>query len=193
MPTRQVKRPLWTALLLVLVSLLLPSPLRAAEEHPPALIAALPAFRHQGVVLDYKDLKYNPCNDIIIPSVIETGQLQKPLGRYYMYYAPHNAPGGICLAYADSPAGPWKEYETNPLIAREWAPHYKVSHVSGPHAIWMEEEQKLFMYYHGENGVTRFASTVDGIHLRYEGVAVTTKVYDVLVETHAQRSEGRHG
>jgi len=47
------------------------------------------------------------------------------------------------MAYADSPEGPWKEYEANPLIAREWAPHYKVSHVSGPHAIWIEEERRL--------------------------------------------------
>ena len=48
---------------------------------------------HQGVVLDYKDLKYNPCNDVIIPSVIATDQLQKPLGRYYMYYAPAQRSG----------------------------------------------------------------------------------------------------
>ena len=114
MPARRKQHFLRTTLLLVLASLLLPSPLLAGEENRPASIAALPAFRHQGVVLDYKDLKYNPCNDIIIPSVIATDQLQKPLGRYYMYYAPHNAPGGICLAYADSPAGPWKEYEANP-------------------------------------------------------------------------------
>jgi hypothetical protein len=132
--------------------------------------------------LDYKDLKYNPCNDIIIPSVIEAGQLQKPLGRYYLYFAPHNAPGGICMAYADSPAGPWKEYKANPLIAREWAPHYKVSHVSGPHAIWMDEEQRLFLYYHGENDVTRIASTTDGIRFQYEGVAVTTKMFDAISE-----------
>ena len=132
--------------------------------------------------LDYKDLKYNPCNDIIIPSVIRTDDLQKPLGRYYMYYAPHNAPGGICMAYADAPEGPWKEYEANPLIARDWTPHYKVSHVSGPHAIWIEEEKKLFVYYHGENDVTRIASTADGIHFQYEGVAVTTKMFDAISE-----------
>ena len=182
MSARQDVHHLRTTLLLVLASLLIPSPPLAGEENGPASIAALPAFRHQGVVLDYKDLKYNPCNDIIIPSVIATDQLQKPLGRYYMYYAPHNAPGGICLAYADSPEGPWKEYEANPLIAREWAPHYKVSHVSGPHAIWMEEEKKLFLYYHGENDVTRIASTTDGIHFQYEGVAVTTKMFDAISE-----------
>jgi hypothetical protein len=133
-------------------------------------------------VLDYKDLKYNPCNDIIIPSVIRTDDLQKPLGRYYMYYAPHNPPGGICLAYADAPEGPWKEYEANPLIARDWPPHYKVSHVSGPHAIWIEEEKKLFVYYHGENDITRFASTKDGVHFQYEGVAFTTKLFHDVSE-----------
>ena len=70
----------------------------------------------------YQGLRYNPCNDVIVASVIATDQLQNPLGRYYLYYAPHNAPGGICLAYADSPAGPWKEYEANPLTTRRRAP-----------------------------------------------------------------------
>lgn len=143
---------------------------------------ALPVFKHRGVVLDYKDLEYNPCNDIIIPSVIRTDVLQKPLGRYYMYYAPHNAPGGICLAYADAPEGPWKEYQANPLVVRDWPPHYKVSHVSGPHAIWIEEAKKLFVYYHGENDTTRIASTTDGIHFQYDGVAVTTKIFDGISE-----------
>ena len=93
-----------------------PSRVLAAEEYKSPGIVALPVFRHQGVVLDYEDLKYNPCDDIIIPSVVETTRLQKPLGQYYLYYAPHNAPGGICMAFADSPAGPWKEHPANPLI-----------------------------------------------------------------------------
>lgn len=151
-------------------------------EFPSAVVAGLPAFKYQGVVLDYKDLKYNPCDDLIVPSVISTEKLEKPLGRYYMYYAPHNAPGGICLAYADALEGPWKEYQANPVISRDWQPHYKVSHVSGPHAIWMEEEKKLFVYYHGENNITRFASTTDGIHFKYEDVAFTTKMFPELSE-----------
>ncbi|MCX7047726.1 MAG: hypothetical protein NTX50_19850 [Candidatus Sumerlaeota bacterium] len=145
--------------------------------------AGLPVFHHKGIALDYKDLKYNPCNDVIIPSVVPTAPyIQKPLGRYYMYYAPHNAPGGICLAYADNLEGPWKEYESNPFIGKDWAPHYKVSHVSGPHAIWNEEEKKLFLYYHGENDITRLASSTDGIHFQYEGVAITTKAFPAVSE-----------
>ena len=40
-------------------------PVLAADETSSASIAALPAFRHQGVVLDYQDLNYNPCNDVM--------------------------------------------------------------------------------------------------------------------------------
>ena len=155
-------------------------PADSSQADPPDM--RLPVFHHKGIALDYAGLKYNPCNDVIIPSVIRTDDFQKPLGRYYMYYAPHNAPGGICMAYADAPEGPWKEYEANPLIARDWSPHYKVSHVSGPHAIWIEEAKKLFVYYHGENDVTRFASSRNGIHFQYEGVAVTTKDFNAISE-----------
>lgn len=151
----------------------------AAEPNVPA---GLPVFKHHSIVLDYKDLKYNPCNDVIIPSVIRTEHLDKPLGRYYLYYAPHNAPGGICLAYADRLEGPWKEYEANPIIRKDWPPHYSVSHVSGPEAVWVEEEHKLFLYYHGENDVTRLASSVDGVHFAYEGTPVTAAMFDRSTE-----------
>jgi hypothetical protein len=156
----------------------------AADFPPsPAVVdAGLPVFKHVGVVLDYKDLKYNPCKDVIIPSVVRTDHLEKPLGKYYMYYAPHNSPGGICMAYADKLEGPWKEYGENPLVQRDWTPHYKVSHVSGPHAIWNEEEKKLFLYYHGENDVTRLASSVDGVHFNYECAAVTSKIFNRIGE-----------
>ena len=161
-----------------------PPAVNAAEDWPAAAVraAGLPRFEHVGTVLDYADLKYNPADDVIFPSVIKTDKLEKPLGKYYMYYAPHNPPGGICLAYADKLEGPWKEYLPNPVIRNVWEPHYKSSHVSGPHAIWIEAEKKLFVYYHGENDVTRFASTIDGIHFAYEGVAVDVKMFDRISE-----------
>ncbi len=155
--------------------------LSAAGSVAPAL--GLPVFRHQTVVLDYKDLRYNPSNDVIYPSIVEAHKyFTRPLGRYYLYYAPHNAPGGICLAYADALSGPWREYSANPVITREWPPHYKVSHVSGPDAIWSAEEKKLFLYFHGENPVTRLASSADGIHFDYEGSVVTTDMFDQVSE-----------
>ncbi len=163
-----------------LASLVLPA-VCAADEQQGA--PDLPVFERRGIVIDYKDLKYNPANDVILPSVINAKELfGKSRGTYYMYYAPHNAPGGICLAYADSLEGPWKEYEQNPLISRHWEPHYRVSHVSSPHALWIEDEKKLFLWFHGENGTTRYATSEDGMHFTYEGVAVSTRDFDDINE-----------
>jgi hypothetical protein len=39
----------------------------AAER--PTVPAGLPVFRHHSIVLDYQNLKYNPCNDVIITNV----------------------------------------------------------------------------------------------------------------------------
>lgn len=130
-------------------------------------------FGALSIVLEPATLTYNPCNDLIFPSVVNVRTLLKnPLGSYYMYYAPHDAPGGICLAYANAPAGPWIEYPVNPIIAREWSPHAGVSHISSPHVLWHPVEQRLQLFYHGENSTTRQAFSQDGIHFDYGGVAV---------------------
>ncbi len=163
-----------------LISLVLPLVSTAAEQQG---TPDLPVFDRRGIAIDFKDLKYNPANDVIFPSVINAKEFfEKPRGTYYMYYAPHNAPGGICLAYADSLEGPWIEYEKNPVISREWRPHYRVSHVSSPHALWIEGEQKLFLWFHGENSTTRYAASADGIRFAYEGVAVSTSDFDDITE-----------
>lgn len=149
-----------------------------ADEAP-----SLPAFRYHGVIVQAADLKYHPHDDVIFPSVIRAeGCIKKPLAKLYLYYAPHDAPGGICLAYADKPEGPWREYTNNPVINRDWPPHFKVSHVSGPDAIWSDDEKKLLLYFHGENPVTRVASSADGVHFDYEGEAITTNMFSGLSE-----------
>ncbi len=140
-----------------------------------------PAFRWQGVALDYRSLAYNPCDDLIFPSVVRADHLTDAPGPYLMYYAPHNAPAGICLAVADQPAGPWREIPGNPLIAHDWPPHHTVSHVCSPHAVWNPEENCLFLYYHGENSTTRHATTTDGVHFEYGGVVVTDADLDCKV------------
>ncbi|MFE0588499.1 hypothetical protein [Micromonospora echinospora] len=146
---------------------------------PPAAAAdptfAFPQFSYVGDAFDKSTLDYNPTNEFIFPSIIRAADyFPNPLGTYYLYYAPHERPGGIALAYADSINGPWTEYAANPLISNTWLPHYStVSHVSSPHAIWVEGEQKLFLYYHGENSITRYATSEDGIHFSYGGTAVS--------------------
>jgi len=167
--------------LLTLTTLLLAplAALRAADQ----AVTDLPSFRYHGVILEAANLKYRPHDDVIYPSVVCVGsRIANPLGKFYLYYAPHDAPGGICLAYADKPEGPWREYDNNPVIARNWPPHYQVSHVSGPDTIWSQDEGKLLLYFHGENPVTRVASSSDGVHFTYEGEAVTTRMFPHLSE-----------
>lgn len=139
-------------------------------------------FTYQGPIFNLETMRYNPCDDLIFPSIIKTEHIEGALGAYYLYYAPHDRPGGICLAYADSLDGPWTEYAANPVVERAWLPHYEVSHVSSPHILWMPAERKYFLYFHGENETTRIASTIDGIHFEYEGVAVSTAMYEGISE-----------
>lgn len=156
------------------VALAVTASVRASGSETVSEEFTFPEFSYVGTAFDKSNLMYNPTNEFIFPSVIRAADyFAEPLGTYYMYYAPHERPGGIALAYADSIDGPWTEYEENPLITNSWPPHYgTVSHISSPHAVWIEGEQRLFLYFHGENTITRYATSVDGIHFEYGGTAV---------------------
>lgn len=143
----------------------------------------LPLFYYEQTIIDPEDMVYNPTGEYDFPTVIRAEDyFDQPLGTYYMYYGPHDRPGGIALAYADSIEGPWVEYSENPIIARDWQPHYSVSHVASAHPIWNEEEGKLFLYFHGENSVTRLATSEDGIHFNYEQVVIRTSDFTGISE-----------
>ncbi|KAF4459413.1 hypothetical protein FALBO_13830 [Fusarium albosuccineum] len=132
-----------------------------------------PEFEYQGVITDRAKLKYNPTNEFIFPSVFHAGAyLDEPLGEWYLYYAPHENPGGISLMYSDDIEGPWTEYDSNPVIKNVWASHYSVPHVSSPDASWNEDAGRLFVYFHGDNTQTRWAETDDGVNFDYGGIAV---------------------
>jgi hypothetical protein len=155
-----------------------------AEPITSQAIAGFPSFNFDSVVLDPVTLTFNPTGEIIFPSIIRAADyFNSPLATYYMYYAPHDAPGSISLAYANSLDGPWTEYANNPVIANNWQPHYNVSHVSSPHAIWMSGENKMFLYFHGENNRTRYASTTDGVTFNYEGIAVRSTDFSGISES----------
>lgn len=133
-----------------------------------------PQFGYQGVITDKSKMIYNPTNEYIFPSVFHAGAyFDDPLGEWYLYTAPHDAPAGVVLMYADSLEGPWTEYAANPIVASEWLPHYDVSHTSSPDAIWNEAAGKMFLYFHGENSVSRYATSSDGIHFDYGDIVVS--------------------
>ncbi|MEI6502068.1 MAG: hypothetical protein WCP21_13705 [Armatimonadota bacterium] len=70
----------------------------------------------------------------------------------------------------------------NPLITREWQLHHAVSHVAAADTVWSEEEQTLFLYYHGENNTTRLATSTDGIYFEYDCVLITTDMWPGSIE-----------
>lgn len=130
-------------------------------------------FTYQGVITNKDTLTYNPTNEFIFPSLFHAAAyLPNPLGAWYLYYAPHDNPGGISLMYADTLDGPWTEHGGNPVIANVWSPHYSVPHVSSPDAAWNAARGRLFVYFHGDNSQTRWAETLDGVAFTYGGLAV---------------------
>jgi hypothetical protein len=142
-----------------------------------------PRFEFDRILLPPESLRYSPTNEWIFPGLFRAGRhLTDPLGEWYLYYSPHDAPGGICLAYADALEGPWTEYADNPLIGRDWEPHYRVSHVASPHPLWIPEENRLFLWFHGENTTTRYATSTDGVTFSYEGVAVDVNGFEAISE-----------
>ncbi|GAA1549255.1 hypothetical protein [Kribbella lupini] len=136
-----------------------------------------PDYAFTRVAFDKSKLRYNPTGELIFPSVRGTvGRISNALGRFYLYYAPHDAPGGLCLAYSNSLGGPYTEYPNNPIISRTWSPHYNVSHVSSPHSLWNDDVNELWLYFHGENTTTRLARSTDGIHFTYDKVVLSTSM-----------------
>ncbi|MDZ8201240.1 DUF1349 domain-containing protein [Microbacterium sp. SSW1-59] len=157
------------------------APSVAAGSLTPTAVAPQPAgwpqFTYQGEITDKSQMQYNPTNEYIFPSVFHAGAyFDDPLGEWYMYIAPHDRPGGIMLLYADSLEGPWTEYGANPIIARKWSPYFDVNHVSSPDAVWNEQADELYLYFHGGNEVTRYATSDDGVTFDYGGVAVTNSM-----------------
>jgi hypothetical protein len=168
-------RPVRGSLSLFLAAILLLSSLVAAQVAAPP--AGWPKFQYKGEITDKSKLKYNPTDEFIFPTVFRADMyLKKPLAKWYLYYAPHDNPGGICLMYANTIEGPWTEYKNNPVIKNKWAGHYSVPHVSSPDAKWNSESKRLFVYFHGSNSETRWAETDDGVNFDYGGIAVNNKM-----------------
>jgi hypothetical protein len=128
-------------------------------------------------------LSYNPTGEFIFPCIRGVyDKISGARGRYYLYYAPHEKPGGICVAYADSLAGPFTEFAGNPVVDNV-LPSTTVSHVSSPHVIWEPATRQFFLYFHGENTTTRVARSADGLTFRDETPILSTRLVPGLTET----------
>jgi hypothetical protein len=93
-------------------------------------------------------------NNINGPSLIKVPEwIEKPLGRYYLYFAHHEEGQHIRLAYADELSGPWRIHKPGTLRIEQTL---CVRHVASPDVHIDHENKQIRMYYHGPvpiNGV----------------------------------------
>jgi hypothetical protein len=135
--------------------------------------AGMPTYKYLRDALKLP-LRYNPTGEFIFPCIRGVyDKLASPRARFYLYYAPHEQPGGISVAFADSLDGPFTEYSNNPLIDNH-LPNTTVSHVSSPHVIFDAPTKQFYCYFHGENTTTRVARSTDGINFTNETAILTT-------------------
>jgi uncharacterized repeat protein (TIGR02543 family) len=147
----------------------------------------LPDFEPIGYTIEHDDYTINPTREMNFPSIVDTNEHWDaeaaggpPKARYYLFFSPHNAPGGVYVAWSESLYGPWeepgsKDSPVNPVIENKWSSYYNVSHVSSPDVIWNDTFGQYFLYFHGENDVTRYATSYNLVNWTYGGVAVVAK------------------
>lgn len=151
--TKGTNPPTW--LIMFLIALCSPFSAKAAS-------GPLPEFTFQGIALHPKDLKYKPTDQLIHPTIIRMeGKVDNPLGKYYLYHAPHKHIA-ISLAYSDNIEGPWTEYEQNPVIKGPSAPDIR----------WIADEEKFYIWGHKKNSLTELWTSKDGIHFEYHSQSV---------------------
>jgi len=94
------------------------------------------------------------------PTIIRVPDwVQRPLGRYYMYFAHHKGQY-IRLAYADSVRGPWKVYEPGvmdvsltalfrPQPDPEPSPPGAYTHIASPEIYVDHNSKRIILWFHG--------------------------------------------
>ncbi|MCE0540680.1 hypothetical protein LWF15_34825 [Kineosporia rhizophila] len=154
-------------------------PTQAATATPAAgaAPAGFPSYEYIGTPFTKANLIYPPSRqEVIFPCIRGVyDKIASPLGRYYLYYAPHENPGGICLAYGNTLDGKFTEYPNNPIVSNTWLPHYDtVPHVSSPHVTWDAATRRFLLYFHGNNATTRLATSANGIDFTYHSIVLDT-------------------
>jgi hypothetical protein len=99
-------------------------------------------------------------NNINGPAIIRVpAWVQRPLGRYYMYFA-HHMGAFIRLAYADAIEGPWRIHEPGVVPVRDTA-FYRpppdppenlenfYTHVASPEIEIDHDRRRLVLWFHG--------------------------------------------
>ena len=96
------------------------------------------------------------------PSLVKNDRGPNPDGKYYLFYAHHDARSGIGVAVADAIKGPYSKQVNVPgRTDNQVVPAFHAQsknpddpdHTSSPWVVWSEEEQLWFMYFHYFNHI----------------------------------------
>jgi hypothetical protein len=143
----------------------------AGAAEAPAPLPAPPAVRRfaQNPVIRPEMLPGKDGANVNGPSLIRVPDwVEKPLGRYYLYFAHHNGTY-IRLAFADRLEGPWTIHEKGVLRLEE-APGCK-GHIASPDVVVVPERKEIRMYFHGpgrsgKGQLTFVALSSDGLRFK---------------------------
>ena len=156
-------------------------------EESPLDTKILPQVKPIAFTIDIDDYQYKTTsNEFIFPAIIDAKRFtsdgkfvngQDTLARYYRFYTPHENPGGMFLATGPTLDGPWTERNT--VIDLNWAkavPNNIINtapHISACQVIWNNVYNKYFMYFHGPNSTTHYATSDNLIDWMFGGSVVT--------------------
>lgn len=163
----------------------------------------LPQMKPVGFVKEIADYTYiGPSKEFIFPSIIDTKKYtvdgkfkngQAPIDRYYLYYAPHENPGGIFLSTAPTLDGPWTEYPgtagmtAGTVMDFAWAAtksdiikNGAERHISGCQIVWNDDQNKYIMYFHGPNTTSHYATSDNLVEWTFGGSIFTANQFSPI-------------
>ena len=160
-------------------------------------IGYFPKVNPVGFVRDINDYQFiGEKKEFIFPSIVDAkahlnnGKFLNggdTIARYYLFYTPHENPGGMFLSTAPTLDGPWTEYagksssstENGRVMTFEWTitQNERIGqggsnekHISACQVIWNEVVQKYIMYFHGPNTLSHYATSDNLLDWTYGGV-----------------------
>ncbi|MDQ3622020.1 MAG: hypothetical protein M3463_05965 [Verrucomicrobiota bacterium] len=146
---------LWLLLAAAAVEACAGNPLRAAEGQSTAGKPHRTVIRlEENPIIRPDMLSGNDGENICGPSLIRVPDwLEKPLGKYYLYFAHHKGKY-IRLAYADRLTGPWTVHTPGTLklddvLAAGDYRDIKGGHIASPDVHVDHERREIRMYFHG--------------------------------------------
>lgn len=173
-------------------------------EPSPLTSNLLPNVSAVGYAIEMEDYKIHKpiSNEFIFPAIIDTkpyiqdGKFlngEEPLSRYYRYYTPHENPGGMYLATGPTLDGPWTEYagtegmQAGTVMDFEWARKQSdivekgaERHISACQVVWNDVYKKYYMYFHGPNTTTHYATSDNLVDWTFGASILTPKSFGAI-------------